>query len=339
MVPHSRPWLGEQEQEAVAAVLRSGMLIGGEQTDRFRTSLSELLPVKGDIHVFASGRLALVAALTALNLAPGASVAVTTYACEAVLWSIRRAGLSPMLCDITAGWGVDPQIAADAVAHGCSAILLAPPFGTLQPASLFRGLSVPVVQDLCQASPATVSAASAEALGDLAVLSFHPTKYICCGGGGVVIDPLGRHADTLERTPSPAAPFTEVQAALGLAQLDQLDAIEARRSQILAAYGAARPDLWGRQAMRTLSDAPERLLRVPISVDPRDLRPLMSGFARLGVTARQGVDNLLHRNMSMPDKSFPAALHAFGTMLSLPYHPSLTDDEVECVVAAIKTIL
>jgi perosamine synthetase len=337
MIPHSRPWLGEREEESVRAVVRSGMLIGGELTAAFRSRLGDL--AASECYLFSSGRAALTSALRALQLPARSSVAVTTYACSAVAWSIAAAGLGVVPCDVGDNWLTGVSQMEAAVDAGCRAIVLAPPFGIVQSAEPFRRFGLPIIHDLCQASPAALASTPREHLGDIAIASFHPTKYVCAGGGGAALDLTGRHSASLADVEADgSAPFAETQAALGLAQLARLGEFQERRAAIFDRYSSLRPHHWP-DPLATLGSAAGDLLRIPIVVDRERFAETVAAFARHGVTARLGVDNLLHRNMDQPDAKFPGAVAAYDATLSLPFHPSLSDAEVEQVAHAIDAIL
>lgn len=317
------------------------MLIGGECTRQFKARLAALARVP-DVQLFSSGRAALRAALLALNLPKGAAVAVPTYACKAVAWSIEAAGLELALCDITPEWQLSPDAVAAAVGKGCRAILLAPPFGLLQSAAPFRRYGLPVIHDLCQASPAALAKADRASLGDIAVMSFHPTKYSCASGGGAAFDLNGRYSPALTETEhnlSEIAPLTAMQSAMGLVQLDRLEEFGLRRRAIFQRYAAALSESDWRPLKRALDVPVDNLLRVPVRVEAGQLDHYFAQFAALGVTARQGVDNLIHGDMELPDTEFPNACAAFENTLSIPFHPSLSDDEVNRVAGALTAIL
>ena len=192
MMAHSSPSIGAAEIEAVRAVLQSGQLAGGTALPEFRREISRIAGA-GRTFIFPSGRVAVLAALAALNVERGRSVVVQTYVCDAVVWAIKQAGLVPTFCDIGAGWVATPETVAQAISDRAGAIVLAPPFGLFQSAQPFREFGLPIIHDLCQASPATLADRWEEA-GDLIALSFHATKYLLRRNG---------RGSTFTRRPAP----------------------------------------------------------------------------------------------------------------------------------------
>jgi perosamine synthetase len=327
---------------AVDDVLKSSMLVGGALRQRFTQALCNLSPTIFHCALFSSGRAALRAALQALGLPAGSGVIVQTYVCEAVLWAIRAAGCRPVLSDIAHGWVNEPG-EVDGVRHtACAAILLAPPFGFLQSARPFRHFGLPIIHDLCQASPRLLATLDCAELGDIVALSFHPTKYLCAVSGGAALDMSGRYGDQLRQLEAeldPAAPFSEIQAAVGLQQLMRLPSISNRRESIANHYlEVLSPKVTSRlrkHADVTLGD----LFRFPLDILGQPVQALMDSFAGQGVMARRGVDQLAHRLIGLDDAQFPNALRAYGETLSLPFHASLSDQETETVAQLAVRLL
>lgn len=341
MIPHSRPMLGQVENELCAEVIASGMLIGGRATELWRSRITGP-SANAPAQLYSSGRRALLAALTALKLPPGSGVVVPTYACAAVAWAVRTAGLQIVPCDNGSGWLSTPDTVEIVIDDTCGAILLAPPFGLLQSAAPFRRFGLPVVHDLCQASPQTLWTCPASERGDIAVLSFHPTKYLCAGGGGATLDITGKYQkdlENLERAWWDAAPFGELQAALGNAQMDRLEAFGRRRSELFDLF----VDVLPQEVVRPLTEAMDvpssALHRMPLLLRHGDPVAMFDRFASREITVRLGVDNLIHRKLDLPDEEFPNAIHAFERTLSPPFHPSLTDAEADRVASALAAFL
>jgi perosamine synthetase len=339
MIPHSRPWIDAAEHDAIDDVLRSNVFVGGELSGRFRTALAQ---GRGASFLFPSGRLALRAALSVLDLPPGAGVIVQTYVCDAVVWAIRAVGLTPVLCDTGPNWVATIETISAAITSSCAAILLAPPFGFLQSAKPFRVLGLPIIHDLCQASPAAVSKAPGEFLGDLVTLSFHPTKYICAAGGGAVVDWQAAHLARLrleESKIADRAPFSNIQVAMGLAQLARLPDFVARRELILDHFYEAFPKTVTERLDAAIDVNPGDLFRFVLDIGSRGFDRTSLRFAQSGITARRGVDQLAHRTCGQPDTRFPNAVHCFETTLSLPFYPALDEEDAQKIAATGRRFL
>jgi len=340
MIPHSRPWIGAAETDNLTAVLRSGMLIGGARPLEFKQTLAEVTGFAGAA-LFSSGRQAIAAALAALGLPLSSGVVVQTYVCDAVIWAIRAVGLRPVLCDIGCGWTASPETIAASIDDGCAALLLAPPFGFRQFAAPFRQFGLPIVHDLCQASPTVLARAPREDFGDVVTLSFHPTKYVCAGGGGAAIDLTGNYGDrllSLEKLLGQVAPFTDLQAALGVAQLCRLDEFEARRASLFDLFLAHAPHSSTLRLRQQLDVVPGTMFRFPLDVDVTDAETLFAPLAEAGVAVRHGVDQLAHRLIGLADAAFPNAVAALRRTISWPFYPALSDAEAQQVACAMESL-
>ncbi len=336
MIPHSKPMLGKEETEALSGVIASGMLVGGPETTRFRTGIEAVAGLK-PAALFSSGRAAISAALSALGLERGSGVIVQTYVCDAVVWAILQNGLQPVFCDVGDGWTATAETVAAARTSNCRAVILAPPFGFQQSAQDFRGFGLPIIHDLCQADPGGIAEARPGRLGDLVTLSFHPTKYMCAGGGGALLS-TDRNADlaALEQAVAEASPFNDLQAAVGNVQLGRLEGFAARRSELATSYVAAA----GRMAERLAGVrdvAWGSMFRLPFESDA-GFDTLAESFRVAGVIARRGVDHLAHRSAGLTDDEFPNALARFAKTISLPFYPALSDAEAEMVINALRRL-
>jgi perosamine synthetase len=332
MIPHSRPAIGEAETAAVDAVMKSGMLLGGKEVDGFRTDLGGIAG-RNEVALFASGRMAIRAALATLNLPGGSGVVVQTYVCDAVVWAIRENGLRPVFCDIGEGWTATPETVAAAWTPDCRALILAPPFGLRQSAREFGHVAGPIIHDLCQASPMVLADAGAGDIASLATLSFHPTKYVCAGGGGAL---LGA-AESGDAARAEAAPLSEMNAAMGRVQLGRLGEFRQRRGTIAALYFEAARGMADR--LRANSDvAPGDLFRMPLQSGRRSFDEVAAIFAAEGVIARHGVDQLAHRIAGEPDAAYPSATARFGQTFSPPFYPALSDDDAGRVARVLERL-
>ena len=192
-------------------------------------------------------------------------------------------------------------------------------FGLAADVDAFLALGVPVVEDCAQALGAEAGGRPVGARGAAAVGSFYATKLLTTGEGGAVAGPAGRVArardarDYDEREdlrPRFNYKMTDLQAALGRAQLRRLDAFLARRRAIAARYRAALD---------------------------RPLAPVLDRLERRGVAARRPVFRPIHRALGLD--GYPEAERLWARCLSLPCYPRLSDAEVDAVAAALAEAL
>ncbi|HEV8662902.1 MAG TPA: aminotransferase class I/II-fold pyridoxal phosphate-dependent enzyme [Candidatus Methylomirabilis sp.] len=343
VIPHSRPSLGTAEVEAAAAVLRSGQVAQGPQVAAFEAEVAARLGLRGGAAV-ASGTAALHLALLALEVGPGDAVLIPSYTCAALLHAVRLAGAEPLLADVDPATGnMDPEAAARAKGSRCRALIPVHTFGWPADVEALRGLGVPIIEDCAQALGATAGGRPVGSSGEAAICSFYATKLIATGEGGMVLSSQPevlaavRDLRAYDEPPDGRLRFnykmTDLQAAVGRAQLGRLPEFLGRRAAIAATYRKALADA----PIALPPEVPGRVYYRFVVRVPGGAGPALEAFARQGVTCRRPVHTPLHRLLGQ--EGFSGAEEAWRTSLSLPCAPALTDGEVTRVAEAAQAIL
>jgi dTDP-4-amino-4,6-dideoxygalactose transaminase len=181
--------------------------------------------------------------------------------------------------------------------------------------------------------------------GTVGIFSFYATKMLTTGEGGMVtasdtallerIRDLREYDEREELTPRFNAKLTDMQAALGRAQLARLDAFIARRREVARFY---RERLRSVPCELPADDADGRHVYYRFVIRVRqDVEPLIERLGALGVQCRRPVFAPLHRLLRL--SGFPAADRLWEESLSLPCYPSLTDSEAQQVIGAVTHAL
>ena len=338
---HSRPWLPQQCHEAIRAVLRSGMIGQGETTREFERRMSAWVGAADGVAV-GSGSAAVFLALAALEAGDGSEVILPTYVCPSVMDAVLTAGATPVLCDVGRDWVVTADNIKDLVNAHTRAIIVPHMYGIFADVASVRALGIPVIEDSAQA----VDAHGARRIaGDILVFSFHPTKCLTTGEGGMAVT---ARADLLEKMrvlrdgtgnrPRLFSPLADTGAALGVAQLEIYPEGLERRRRIAAAYREALQAVAPQILPPEQSGTGTMYFRFPLRV-PGGLDAFAAEFWNEGIVVRRGVDRLLHRLAGLPDRRFPVAIRLFETTLSLPIYPALSEKELSRCIAAVRRIL
>jgi dTDP-4-amino-4,6-dideoxygalactose transaminase len=337
MIPHSRPWISAADTDAVASVMRSDMIAQGATTATFEASLSRWLDLPHPGVAAGSGAAALHLALLAIGVGAGSDVVLPTYVCRSVLDVVLSTGARAVLADIGEEFVITPSNVAPLVSARTHALIVPHIYGIFADVAAFRAFGVPIIEDCAQA---LVRAESCRVTGDIGIFSFHPTKCLTTGEGGlaVALDPelndrLRSARDGGRRTRAVFAPLSNVAAALGLSQLARYDDALARRRGIAEQYRLAMGGAASSLLRRTPWDRTMHF-RFPISY-PGGFEAAEEPFARDGVVVRRGVDELIHRLVGRPDQAFPVATHLFDTTVSVPIYPALSEDEVLACARAL----
>jgi dTDP-4-amino-4,6-dideoxygalactose transaminase len=341
LIPHSRPSIGQEEIRAVTDVLRSGHITEGPCVNQFERGMAAYLGVSGGVAVH-SGTVAIELALRALSIGPGDNVIIPSYVCSAPWLAIQRVGAQARVVDIDLEtFNLDPAKVRRARTVRTRAVIVPHLFGLPADLTTLQALGIPIIEDCAQTLGAMEQGRAAGTVGVLTVCSFYATKLLCTGEGGMV---LSNDAVLLERVRSlreyDQAPslnpstfnckMTELQAALGLAQLNQLGSFLERRTALAAEYRAVLKDtkvVLPVVPMGRTHAYYRFVVRIPKGThSPDEFTALLSRLEHRAVQCRKPVFRPLHRYLDLSD--FPASEEADQTAISIPIHPSMSDEDV-----------
>jgi dTDP-4-amino-4,6-dideoxygalactose transaminase len=312
--------------------------------------MAAYLGLAGGVAV-SSGTAALEVALRVLGIGPGDEVILPSYVCAAPWLAVQRVRATPRLVDIELEtFNLDPAAVRQALTSKTRAVIVPHLFGLSADLTAIERLGVPIIEDCAQTLGAMEQGRTVGSAGLLTVCSFYATKLICAGEGGMV---LSHDQTLLERArmlreydgaPSlnPSATnlkMTDLQAAIGLAQLGRLASFLERRSWLAHEYRTA---LEGARVVQPVVPAGRThvyyrfVVRVP---DPQarvdGLSDVIARFEGRGVQCRKPVFRSLHRYFEL--EGFPASAEAERTAISIPLFPSLTDEDAAQIHVALRS--
>ena len=345
LIPHSRPTMPTSEEwQAVTSTLAPGWAADGPRVHDFALAAARWFGASHGVAVN-SGSTALQLALLAAGVRPGSRVAVPSYCCAAVLNSINGAGAQPLAIDADpSGHHLSCQDLARRNVPDLSAIIVVHMFGDPIDLHPFRQFGVPIIEDCAQSVGATIHGRLAGAEGDLAIGSFYATKVLTTGHGGIVtsrnpslvqaVSDLTEYDNRDDWKPRFSVGMSEMQAALGLWQLERLPDFLSRRRAIADYYTV--------QAVAELGLAPAN--HCTVGAEPIYFRYVLrarnaeEAFRRLrerGIDSKRPVYRPLHHYLG---GDYPHAQAAHEQIVSLPIYPTLSDDEVERVAVSIREL-
>lgn len=340
-IPHSKPHINIDDYHNVIEVLKSGMIAEGKLVRRFEQAISDYLGLVGGVAT-GSGTDALFLALRALEIGVGHEVILPTYVCKSVMDAVLRTGATPVLCDVGPDWCMTLETVAPHINQSTKAIIVVHIFGIMANIQPLLDFGIPIIEDCCQALGVESGGIKAGSLGHFCISSFHATKLLTTGEGGMV---LTHDSDLLERIKATKKgdhmmaghrfPMSDLQAALGLSQFARYRGFLRRRCEIADRYFNQLRNLPIQLPLHIRNRS--IFFRFPLRTDG-DFDSLRSAFAAYNVQVRRGVDILLHRLNGGDDMGFEGAARAYNATLSLPIYPALTDLEVEQVVTAAHRV-
>ena len=368
--PVSSPDIGELEERYVAQAVRSGWVSSiGEYVDRFEAGFAQVCGSRHGIAV-SNGTDAIFLALKALGVGPGDEVIVPALTFVAVPAVVLHVGAEPVLADIDpVYWGIDPAAVERAITPKTKAIVAVHLYG--HPVDMDPILEVatprgiPLIEDSAEAHTAKYRGRTVGSIGRMGCFSFYGNKVLTTGEGGVITtddDALAErvrfikdHAmDKVRRYFHPEAGFncrmTNMQAALGCAQLERKDELLGKRERMLGWY---QQELAGVQGLTLNPRMPwaEPVNWIVCAVLSPELTPLrealLSRLRELGVDTRPffvpAHEMPPYENCRRVDADggaeLPATKRAGAAGFNLPTLPDLTQQDVAHIAAQVKLAL
>ena len=375
-VPFARPSIGDEEIGEVVATLRSGWLSTGPRVREFERRFADFIGVDHAI-AMNSCTAGLHLSLLALGVGPGDEVVTTPLTFCATANAVVHPGATPVFADVDPDtMNLDPAAAAAAFTPRTRVLLPVHFAGRpVDPrlADLAAERGVHVVDDAAHCVEGVSAGRKVGTLADMTCFSFYATKNLTTGEGGMVTTQSAEHAEWI-RTASlhgmsrdawarygPRAShgyevvlpgykynMMDLQAAIGLHQLDRLDGHLARRDALWRRYESGLADLaLGCPSPVTAGDRHARHL-FTILVDER-----ATGFTRDALRdalAERGIATSVHfralhlepyyaKRFGVARGVLPRAEWISDRTLSLPFSASLVDDDVDRVVESLHDLL
>ena len=335
-IPHSRPTLGREEISHISEVIESAQIRKGRKVEAFEAAFSQRMKIEYAATT-SSGTAALHLALLALGVREKDEVIIPSYVCSALLNAINYVGATPVLADIDPEtYNLDPNDARKRLSKHTKAVIVPHLFG--MPANMedILALDVPVIEDCAQAVGITYQNRIVGTFGVAAVFSFYATKVITTGEGGMVVSSskeiIDQIRDLREYDEKRAYKIrfnykmSDIQAAIGLKQLDRLDSFIQNRRAIADSYNRAFRSL---DIITPMENPGHIYYRYIIGLEG-NMPFWIQNLRKKGIGCARPVYKPLHLYMGLKD--FPRADEAWNQTLSIPIYPTLSEEDVNRVV-------
>lgn len=382
LLPFSPPAIGDEEIAEVVAALRSGWITTGPRTRLFEQRFGEFVGAPSAL-ALNSGTAALHLALTVLGAGKGSVVIAPAMTFCSAIHVIEQTGARPILVDVEPD---TLNIDLAAVDRAAQALRPGETLAAIMPVHLYghpcdraslleiaRCSNCALIEDAAHALPSRcdgqpIGAATEPDVPVLTAFSFYATKNLTTGEGGMLTGPPaliqearlwslhGISADVSQRDswryevvrPGFKYNMSDIQAAIGLAQLAKLEAFAARRALIAARYN---------EAFGAIDE-----LRIPAHRSGIDhawhIYALRLRLDRLEISRDDFIDALRRRNIAASvhfiplhihpwfaethgyqPHDFPVAWREYQRLISLPLYPTMTDRDVEDVIEAVAAVV
>jgi dTDP-4-amino-4,6-dideoxygalactose transaminase len=353
-IPAAKPIIGDEERAAVDAVLASGMLAQGKQVAEFETEFSSVL-VDGRAAVAVnSGTSGLHLGLLAAGVGPGDEVIVPSFTFAATGNAVALTGATPVFADIELDhYTLDTDHVASLITEKTKGImpvlLYGHPFDVEGLGRLAAERGLDIYEDAAQAHGASFNGKLVGSFGTFAMFSLYPTKNMTSGEGGMVTtsDADVEHKLRLLRNQGMQkqyeneivgfnARMTDLHAAIGRVQLTKVLGWTAQRQQN-AAFLDANLENVGTPAVKAGAGHVYHQYTIRVTEDRDGLAKALREEYNIGTGVYYPVPN--HRLPSFNrTEDLPNTETAAKEVLSLPVHPSLSQDDLERIVAAVNAV-
>lgn len=376
-LPYSLPFLEEKEINEVVDTLKSGWVAKGPKTIEFEKRFAEYIGAKHAIAVN-SCTAALHLALIAAGVGPGDEVITTPMTFASTANTIVHAGAKPVFADIDPEtYCIDPEKIKGKITSKTKAIV--PVHYSGQACDMDR------IWEIAKENNLFVSEDAAHALytrykgdligkkGDTASYSFYATKNICTGEGGMLTtnrDDIAEKARVLSthgmtktswnrygkggswrydiEFPGYKYNMFDIQAALGLRQLEKLDLMQHRREEIAKAFNEAFKDMIEIETPKPASYTKHCWHLYVIRVKEEHLKISRDEF--IDELTKENIGTSVHfipvhlmsyykNTFGFKEGDLPITENYFKEIISLPLYVRMTEEDVEDVIYAVKRIV
>jgi perosamine synthetase len=357
MIPIAKPIIGDEEIEAVVAVLRSGMIVQGAKVKELEEKFAQLCGVKHAVAV-SNGTAALHTALHCAGVGEGDEVITTPFTFVATANAILMCGATPVFADIGEDFLLNPVEVERKITEKTKAILPVDLYGmpadydTLQVLAERHGLKI--IADACQSVNASYRGKKVGGLADVSCFSLYATKNIMCGEGGMITTDDDEVAEQARRFRHHGQQtygkysyielgynyrMTDIAAALALVQLGKINEITEKRQQNALLLSVGLEGVAGIVLPRVVKSLSHTFHQFTLRCEKRD--ELAAHLKQQGVGCKVFYPAALHvephlKKLGYKKGDFPVAEKACNDVLSIPVHPLVSEKDVEKIVSAVR---
>ncbi|MEE9489721.1 MAG: DegT/DnrJ/EryC1/StrS family aminotransferase [Thermoplasmata archaeon] len=363
LIPIARPFLSDEEVEAVTEVLRSGILARGPKVKEFEERFAECIGRKHAIAT-SSGTSALHISNLLMGVSENSEVIIPPITFFATASTVLFCGGRPVFADVDPEtYTLDPKSVKRRVTSRTRAILPVDLYGQTADYDAIQRIAdkndLKIVEDACQAHGAAFNGKMAGSFGDISSFSFYATKNITTGEGGIVLtddDQIAERARLLREHGEETHynhvllgynyRMMEISAAIGIVQLRKMDEIVRRRQENARMLTEELENVKGLETPITGKGRVHSFYQYIIRVNkesPVSREKLMEHLQKKGVGSRPSYPIPLYeqpvlKNLRIAGQC-PEAERLLPQLLELPVHPHVVADDIQLIGKSIRECL
>lgn len=364
MIPVNEPLLDGNEKKYLIECIDTGWISSeGPFIKSFEEKFSVTVGRKHGIAV-CNGTAAIDAAIDALGIGHGDEVIMPAFTIISCVTQIIRSGATPVLVDSNADtWNMDVTQIEARITSRTKAIMVVHTYGLpvdMDPViDIARRHGLKIIEDAAESHGLTYKGKPCGSFGDISTFSFYPNKHVTTGEGGMIVTDDDALADTCKSLRNlcfqPQKRFvherlgwnlrmTNMQAALGVAQLERLDEFISRKRRMGTRYTELLSGLPGVSLPQASSPGAENVYWVyGLLIDQEkgmDAEKAMQLLAAEGIGTRpffcpMHQQPVLKRMGLFQDEKFPVAENMYKHGFYIPSGMALTEAQIEAVAAAL----
>lgn len=359
-IPWAEPTLWGREEEYVVDAIRSTWISGGPYVDRLERDFSRFVGTPQTL-VVSNGTAALHLAYLGAGIGVGDEVIVPGFAFMAAANMARMVGAIPVFADVDPdSWNMTAETVAPLVTDQTRAIVPVHTYGNvcdLEPLlQVGRDRNILVIEDAAESIGSRYRGSMSGTLAPMGVYSFHATKTITTGEGGAVVTSDDALAERMRLYRSHGMArtrylhevtghnfrLTNLQAAVGCAQLEQIDYIIAKRAKVYETYRARLGSMRGVVMQGVGVDVSPVMWAVGVRLDlthyPQGRDAVMDGMSALGIETRPGFYAASAMSHIYGVQSLPVSEALAASIIVLPSSPALDAIRIHRVCDALASL-
>jgi perosamine synthetase len=373
-IPVAKPYLTKDEAQAAYDTILSGWVTQGPRVQEFEEKFARYVGAKHAVAV-SSCTTALHLALIVAGIQPGDEVICPSMSYIATANSIRHAGAKPVFAEIRLDdYNIDPIHAEKLISKRTKAIMIVHQMGAPADIDSFKRLAekynLKLIEDAACAIGSQYKGEKIGSHSDLVCFSFHPRKLITTGDGGMITtanedyckrlrhlrqhgmsvnDRLRHEAKTIVIEEYLETGYnyrmTDIQAAVGIRQLEKIDWLVQERRRIAFQYLALLKDIDCIVLPIEKSNCQNNYQSFSIYLKkncPIERNDLMAKLLEMGISTRRGVMTS-HREPAYKKESvdvkLPVSEDASDRSIIIPLYVPMPDDEVKFICQSLRRLL
>ncbi|OPY62543.1 MAG: UDP-4-amino-4-deoxy-L-arabinose--oxoglutarate aminotransferase [Pelotomaculum sp. PtaU1.Bin065] len=337
LIPHSRPWIKPDDRCAVDSLLRERAVSDWKYTPVLAQMLCEYSGLP-KARLYATGTLALAAALKSLELSLGSGIGIPSYTCSNVLEAVVIAGYTPIVLDCRQDATISETAISEAISKGkVKAVIAVHQFGLFASGAKNFCNEIQVIEDCSHVPPRQYLPGSYAVCGSL-----EGTKLLGSGEGGYLLGKGSRIERFLEMSGqdiynSYGARLSDIIACIAINQLNRIEENLKRREKIATNYTKSCTSL----GINMISGERISWFRFLIKAkDEKELARWLEIGEKMNICLlRPIMPKPLHALLpGIGEKNCPISEELYQTTLSIPIYPDLSVDDRSHIIKFLRSL-